>query len=78
MKSLDFKLELSIFNEVIKTIENVTSLKKKFFVNVKQGHFIISVLENMDIASVEKEFLNKDDELAKNSRNPLFGGTTRM
>ena len=63
--SLDFKLGLPNFNKVIKTIEHVTSLKGKIFVNVKQGHFVISVLKNMDAASVEKEFLNKDDELAK-------------
>ena len=46
-------------------IENVTSLKEKIFVNIKQGHFVISALENMDATSVEKEFLNKGDELAK-------------
>ena len=46
-------------------IENVTSLKGKIFVNIKQGHFVISALKNMDAASVEKEFLNKGDELAK-------------
>ena len=63
--SLDFRLGLPNFNEVIKAIENVTSLKRKIFVNVKQGHFVISVLENMDAASVEKEFLNKGDKLAK-------------
>ena len=33
--------------------------------NIKQGHFMISVLKNMDAASVEKEFLNKGDELVK-------------
>ena len=63
--SLDFRPGLPNFNEVIKAIENVTSLKGKIFVNVKQGHFVISALENMDAASVEKEFLNKGDELAK-------------
>ena len=62
---LDFRLKLSNFNKIIKVIENVTSLKGKIFVNIKQGHFVISVLKNMDAASVEKEFLNKDDELAK-------------
>ena len=65
VRSLDFKPELSNFNKVIKAIEHVTSLKRKIFVNVKQGHFVISVLESMDAASVEKEFLNKGDELAK-------------
>ena len=65
VESLDFRLRLSNFNKVIKTIENVTSLKGKIFVNVKQGHFVISALKNMDAASVEKEFLNKGDELAK-------------
>ena len=65
MESLDFRLRLPNFNEVIKVIENVTSLKDKIFVNVKQGHFVISALENMDAASVEKEFLNKGDELVK-------------
>ena len=63
--SLDFRLGLPNFNEVIKAIENVTSFKGKIFVNVKQGHFVISALENMDAASVEKEFLNKGDKLAK-------------
>ena len=63
--SLDFRLRLSNFNEVIKAIENMTSLKGKIFVNIKQGHFVISALKNMDATSVEKEFLNKDDELAK-------------
>ena len=63
--SLDFRLGLPNFNEVIKAIENVTFLKGKIFVNVKQGHFVISALENMDAASVEKEFLNKGDKLAK-------------
>ena len=57
--SLDFRPELPNFNKVIKVIENVTSLKGKIFVNVKQGHFVIPTLENMDAASVEKEFLNK-------------------
>ena len=33
--SLDFRLELPNFNEIIKAIENVTSLKGKIFVNVK-------------------------------------------
>ena len=63
--SLDFRPGLPNFNKVIKAIENVTSLKGKIFVNVKQGHFVISVLENMDAASVEKEFLNKGNKLAK-------------
>ena len=65
VKSLDFRLELSNFNKIIKTIENVTSLKKKIFVNIKQDHFMISVLENMDATSVEKKFLNKGNKLAK-------------
>ena len=65
VKSLDFRLGLLNFNEVIKAIENVTSLKGKIFVNIKQGHFVISTLENMDAASVEKEFLNKGNKLAK-------------
>ena len=65
VKSLDFRPGLSNFNEVIKVIENKTSLKRKIFVNIKQGYFVISALENMDAASVEKEFLNKSDELAK-------------
>ena len=65
VRSLDFRPGLPNFNEVIKEIENVTSLKGKIFVNVKQGHFVISALENMDAASVEKEFLNKGDKLAK-------------
>ena len=65
VKSLNFKPGLLNFNEVIKAIENVTSLKRKFFVNIKQGHFVISVLKNMDAASVEKEFLNKSNELVK-------------
>ena len=63
--SLDFRPELPNFNEVIKAIENVTSLKRKIFVNVKQGHFVISALKIMDAASVEKEFLNKGDKLTK-------------
>ena len=45
---LDFKPGLSNFNEVIKVIENVTSLKGKIFVNIKQDHFVISVLKNID------------------------------
>ena len=65
VESLDFRPGLPNFNKVIKVIENVTSLKGKIFVNIKQGHFVISVLKNMDAASVEKEFLNKGDELAK-------------
>ena len=65
MGSLDFRPELSNFNKIIKTIENVTSLKRKIFVNIKQGHFVISAFKNMDVTSVEKEFLNKDDELVK-------------
>ena len=65
MGLLDFRPGLPNFNEVIKAIENVTSLKGKIFVNVKQGHFMISALKNMDATSVEKEFLNKGDELAK-------------
>ena len=65
MGSLDFRPGLPNFNEVIKAIENVTSLKGKIFVNIKQGHFVISALENIDAASVEKEFLNKGDELAR-------------
>ena len=65
VESLDFKPELSNFNKVIQAIEHVTSLKGKIFVNVKQGHFVISVLKSMDAASVEKEFLNKGNELAK-------------
>ena len=65
VESLDFRSGLPNFNEVIKAIENVTSLKEKIFVNVKQDHFVISALENIDAASVEKEFLNKDNELAK-------------
>ena len=63
--SLDFRPRLSNFNEVIKVIENVTSLKRKIFVNIKQGYFIISALKNIDVASVEKEILNKDDKLVK-------------
>ena len=59
VESLNFRLELSNFNEVIKAIEYVTSLKRKIFVNIKQGHFVISALKNIDAASVEKEFLNK-------------------
>ena len=62
---LDFRPGLPNFNKVIKVIENVTFLKGKIFVNIKQGHFVISVLKNMDAASVEKEFLNKGDKLAK-------------
>ena len=65
VKLLDFRLGLLNFNKVIKAIENITSLKGKIFVNIKQGYFVISTLENMDAASVEKEFLNKGDELAK-------------
>ena len=65
VRSLDFRPGLPNFNEVIKAIENVTSLKGKIFVNVKQGHFVISVLKNIDATSIEKEFLNKGDELAK-------------
>ena len=65
VESLDFRPRLPNFNEVIKAIENVTSLKEKIFVNIKQGHFVISALENMNAASVEKEFLNKGNELAK-------------
>ena len=65
MESLDFKLRLSNFNKIIKMIENVTSLKGKIFVNIKQGHFVISALENMDATSVEKEFLNKGNKLMK-------------
>ena len=65
VKSLDFRSRLPNFNEVIKAIENVTSLKGKIFVNIKQGHFVISVFKNMDAASVEKEFLNKGDKLVK-------------
>ena len=78
VESLDFRLGLPNFNKVIKVIENVTSLKGKIFVNIKQGHFVISALKNMDAASVEKEFLNKDDKLAKKLKNPLSKGTTRM
>ena len=63
--SLDFKPRLPNFNKVIKAIENVISLKGKIFVNIKQDHFMISVLKNIDAVSVEKEFLNKGDELAK-------------
>ena len=59
VESLDFRPGLSNFNKVIKVIENVTSLKRKIFVNIKQGHFVISVLENMDAASVEKEFFEQ-------------------
>ena len=65
VESLDFKPRLPNFNEVIKAIENVTSLKEKIFVNIKQGHFMISMLENIDAVSVEKEFLNKGNELTK-------------
>ena len=43
VESLDFRSGLPNFNKVIKVIENVTSLKGKIFVNVKQGHFVISV-----------------------------------
>ena len=32
---LDFKLRLSNFNEIIKTIEHMTSFKEKIFVNIK-------------------------------------------
>ena len=63
--SLDCRLGLPNFNKVIKAIENVTSLKRKIFVNIKQSHFVISALKNMDAVSVEKEFLNKGDELVK-------------
>ena len=55
VESLDFRLGLPNFNKIIKVIENVTSLKEKIFVNIKQGHFVISVLENMDATSVEKK-----------------------
>ena len=65
VKSLDFRSKLPNFNKVIKAIENVTSLKGKIFVNIKQGHFVISALKNIDAVSVKKEFLNKGDELAK-------------
>ena len=65
VKLLNFKLKLPNFNKVIKAIENVTSLKRKIFVNVKQGHFVISALENIDVASVKKEFLNKNNKLVK-------------
>ena len=65
VKSLDFRPRLPNFNKIIKVIENVTSLKGKIFVNVKQGHFVISVLKNMDAVNIEKEFLNKGDELVK-------------
>ena len=65
VESLDFRPELPNFNKVIKVIENMTSLKGKIFVNIKQGHFVISALENMDATSVEKEILNKSNELAK-------------
>ena len=65
VKSLNFRLKLSNFNKVIKVIENITFLKRKIFVNIKQGHFMISILENIDTTSVEKEFLNKSNELAK-------------
>ena len=56
VESLDFRPGLLNFNKVIKAIEHVTSLKGKIFVNVKQDHFVISTLESMDAASVEKEF----------------------
>ena len=56
VESLDFRLRLLNFNEVIKVIENVTSLKGKIFVNVKQGHFVISVLKNINVVSVKKRF----------------------
>ena len=46
--------------------------------NVKQNHFVISVLKNINAVSIEKEFLNKGNELTKNLKNPLFGGTMRM
>ena len=36
VKSLDFRQGLLNFNKVIKVIENVTSLKGKIFVNIKQ------------------------------------------
>ena len=62
---LDFKPRLLNFNKVIKVIENMTSLKRKIFVNVKQDHFMISAFKNMDVTSVEKEFLNKGDKLVK-------------
>ena len=65
VESLDFIPVLSNFNKVIKAIEHVTSLKEKIFVNDKQSHFVISALENMDVASVKKEFLNKSNELIK-------------
>ena len=65
VESLDFRSRLLNFNKIIKVIENVTSLKGKIFVNVKQGYFMISALENMDVASVEKEFLNKGNKLVK-------------
>ena len=65
VKSLDFRPKLPNFNKVIQAIEHVTSLKGKIFVNIKQGHFIISALKSMNAASVEKEFLNKGDEWTK-------------
>ena len=65
VESLDFRPGLPNFNKVIKAIENVTSLKGKIFVNIKQGHFVISVLKNMNATNVKKEFLNKGNELVK-------------
>ena len=65
VESLDFRLKLLNFNEIIKSIEHVTFLKGKIFINIKQGYFVISALENMDAASIEKKFLNKGDELTK-------------
>ena len=65
VKLLDFKPKLPNFNKVIKVIENITFLKKKIFVNIKQGHLVVSTFKNIDTTSVEKEFLNKDDELVK-------------
>ena len=65
MKSLDFKLKLPNFNKIIQVIENITSLKEKIFVNIKQGHFVVSELKNIDATNVEKEFLNKSDKLMK-------------
>ena len=72
VESLDFRPGLPNFNKVIQAIEHVTSFKGKIFVNVKQGHCVISALKSMDAASVEKEFLNKGNKLAKKLKKSLY------
>ena len=69
--SLDFRPGLPNFNEVIKAIENVTSLKGKIFVNIKQGHFVISALKNMDAASVEKRVFEQRRQIGKKTQEIL-------